>query len=182
MNNGNLILFAQQKGPPDEAAALAFLGAWLFVIIGVGVFLFLIWLVVAIFYCLTLSRAMQKVSESRRLMAPGLVWLFLVPCLNIVWQFLLAIWVPGSLEKEFKARDMHNKSDYGKMMGILAGVFYAVNLVTSCIPFVNYCSWIFGVAGLVFWIIFWVQIAGYSAQLDRGGKSRKSSDDDDDED
>ena len=38
-------------------------------------------------------------------MEPGMVWLMLVPCVNIVWQFVIAIRVPESLRNEFRDRD-----------------------------------------------------------------------------
>lgn len=173
MNPGSLILFAQQqpmanKPPANPEEALAFLAANLAIFGGVGFCILVIWLVVAVMFCLSMAKALNQVSESNRQMSPGLVWLFAVPCLHIIWLFFIVIWVPGSLKKEFEDRGMDDKSDYGKTMGLIAAILQAVNTVLCCIPFVNYCSWVFGLVGLVLWIIFWVQIAGYSAKLASG--------------
>ena len=70
---------------------------------------------------------------------------------------------------------MDDGSNYGKSMGLTSAILMAVNLVLCCIPFINYCSWVIGLAGLVLLIIFWVQIAGYSGKL-ASGKGGGSSD------
>lgn len=41
-------------------------------------------LVVAIFYLLTLMRALQKCSPQSRTMQPGMVWLLLIPLFNLI--------------------------------------------------------------------------------------------------
>src|SRR5262249_23624412 len=69
----------------------------------VGAFL-VVALVIAIFYLLTLHRALDKVSPRNRLMEPGMVWLSLIPCFNIIWAFFVATRVPDSLRNEFQER------------------------------------------------------------------------------
>ncbi len=42
-----------------------------------------------VLYLLNLQRAMEAVDAEMRPMAPGLVWLLLIPLVNIVWMFFL---------------------------------------------------------------------------------------------
>jgi hypothetical protein len=50
---------------------------------------------VMISYLLTLEVALRRVSPGNRTMAPGMVWLMLVPCINDRWQFQIATEVEG---------------------------------------------------------------------------------------
>lgn len=163
---------------------LAAFGVLMFVIIGAAV-------VIGVFYCLTLYKAMEKVAPRNRLMASGLVWLSMIPYFNIVWAFFNAINVPGSLRNEFRDRGIDDGSDYGKTLGLTgAGVSAAStvigllgNLMAPAIiqggqfnaPQAAGGAMIFGLlstvlslAWLVIFIIFWVKIAGYSNRLASG--------------
>jgi NADH:ubiquinone oxidoreductase subunit 6 (subunit J) len=175
-----------------DNGAFAALGAAFLGILCVAV---LIVLVIAIFYLLTLQRALSRVAPRNRMMEPGMVWLSLIPCLNLIWGFFIAIQVPGSLKNEFRDRGQDDGSDYGKSIGLGNCILGLVNIFISNglgrIPeFAVAASIISGVVGiisLVLFIIFWVKIANYSAQLvsdDRGDVQRKLEkfDDDDDDD
>lgn len=167
----SLILFAQQpkfdanRPPANQEEVMAFMAAWAGAFIGVVVCVLIVWLAISIPFCMSMAKALNRCSERNRQMSPGLVWVFVIPCLHLIWLFFIGIWVPASLQKEFQDRDMDDGSNYGKTMGLTAAILFAVNFVLGCIPFVNYCSWVIGVAGLVLWIIFWVQVAGYSGKL-----------------
>ena len=64
------------------------------------------WLIVllvllpGVLYLLNLQRAMEAVDAELRPMAPGMVWLLVVPLVNIVWMFFVVI---------------HLKTGYAKM-------------------------------------------------------------------
>src|ERR1043166_8109214 len=95
----------------DEAALAVTLGVLCVVAV--------IAIVVAIFYLLTLQKALNRVSPRNRLMEPGMVWLSLIPLFNIVWAFFVAIRIPDSLRNEFLARRQDDGSDYGKTIGLI---------------------------------------------------------------
>jgi uncharacterized membrane protein len=154
----------------------------------------LVALVIAIFYLLTLQKAPSRVSPRNRLMEPGLVWLELIPCFNLIWQFFVAVRVPDSLRNEFRDRNRDDGSDYGKslaltqaVLGVVSGV--GTNVLAQASPDLaligNGLSVVFSIVGLILFILFWVKIAGYSRQLaeDSGPPrdwERKFDDDDDD--
>ena len=173
-------------GPGNEGLIFAILGAACVVL--------LICLVVAIFYFLTLQTALSRCSPRNRLMEPGMVWLMLIPCFNIVWQFFVAVCVPDSLRNEFRDRRRDDGSDYGKSLALTRAVIDVVNIVVSnglsispeTAQIGSAVSVIFLLFNFVLLIVFWVKIANYSKRLDedpgrRDWDDRRFDDDDDDD-
>jgi hypothetical protein len=172
----------------QEGAGGAALGMLCFVLLGV----LAVVLVIAIFYLLTLQKALSRVSPRNRLMEPGMVWLMLVPCINIIWQFMIAIRVPDSLRNEFRARGRDDGSDYGKSIALTQAILGLVNGIGSNFlrssPELEMVGGLISLGlslvGLVLFIIFWVKVANYSSQLaaddweDRGTFERYGDDHD----
>jgi hypothetical protein len=125
----------------DVAAGLGIL-AIVFIVIA-------ILLVPFIFYLLTLQKALNRCSPECRAMQPGLVWLMLIPLFHIVWQFLVVLNMAKSLAAEFQKRGIAEDPKPGETLGLV-----------MCIG-----NLICGPIGLIFWILYWVKIAGYSARL-----------------
>jgi hypothetical protein len=140
------------------------------------------------------EQLLSRVSPRNRLMEPGMVWLMLIPCFNIVWQFFIVTRVPGSLRNEFRDHNLDDGSDYGKGIGLAYAV---LNIVGSCAgngqqgasPELAMGGAILSlglsILCLTLGIIFWVKIASYSRQLAEGDSGprdweRKFDDDDDD--
>lgn len=153
-------------------------------------------LAVAILFLLNLMRTLQLVRSRNRAMEPGMVWLNLVPCLNIVWQFLTVIWVAKSLDAEFRDRGMHQAGeDYGKKIGLIGLIVNtATGLVGRVIEAAGEATKEFtlemagvGVAlvgslvGLVAFVMYWVKISGYRKELQESrGREGDEYDDRDD--
>jgi hypothetical protein len=154
-------LFAQfqpnnnaNAGPPPEFWAIFIV--ILLVILAVG-------LVIAIFFLLTLSKALSRCRARNRTMEPGQVWLNLIPIFNIVWMFITVNRIAESLSNEFYDRGWdRGGEDYGKSIGTT----YCIMNLLGWIP---YCGSLFGLIGLVCFIIYWVKIAGFSRELATGG-------------
>jgi hypothetical protein len=144
--------------------------------------------IIVFFYCLTLFRALKKCSPRNRTMEPGLVWLNLVPILHFFWGFRNVNNVCRSLRYEFINRDLDNGGDYGMTIGIAA---MALHVASSAINFVlreagirqgdllGYLSSLLALSALILFIIYWVQIAGYSRQLSRDSGGKQFARDDD---
>jgi hypothetical protein len=147
----------------------------LFVLLFVGGIL-LVWLVLAIFFLLTLHKALARCRPRNRTMEPGMVWLNLIPVFYLAWQFVTVLRVAESLRNEFRDRGWHRRGDnYSQGVGITT----CIMLILSCIP---YCGAIFLLVWLICFIIYWVQIAGYSSQLASGEFSADDRDEDYDND
>ncbi len=155
------------------------------ILVGVCCFL-LVFLVIAILFLLTLQKALSRCSPRNRTMEPGMVWLNLIPLFNIVWQFITVTRVAESLRNEFRTRGRSRNEDFGYgvgmtycVMNIIGGV---INGVSNVVPIVGLLGLPVGLIGLVCGIIYWVKIAGYSAELARGrGYDDDDYDDDDDD-
>ncbi len=177
--------FAQNiKLKPHEAAVLAGSGLVL-ICCGWAIFLMLLLTIVSGVVCflLTMQKTLSRISPHNRLMAPSMVWLNMIPGFHLVWQFVIAMRVPGSLKNEFRDRGRDNGTGYGKLLGLaycfstsLGVVLYvllvAILQMTDGRPSQGHSTTVIGVSGITFQVIalvtgilFWVKIAGYSKQL-----------------
>jgi hypothetical protein len=116
-------------------------------------------LVPAIFYILTLQKALNQCAPVSRTMEPGLVWLLIIPFVHLVFNFFVVLALSRSLANEFARRGIPNPDpEPGQAIGL------AMSICGCCIaiPLLGFVAvWAF----LVLWIIYWVKIAGYSRQL-----------------
>lgn len=124
----------------------------------VGLSFCLVFLVVAIFYLLTLSKALAKCSPATRTMQPAMVWLLLIPLFNLIWNFLVVMALAKSLGAEFKARNIPEEALPGQTIGMAMAVCTAC----SIIPLINFIA---APVQFVLWIVYWVKIAGFSSKL-----------------
>jgi len=125
-----------------------------------ALFVFAGFIVVTIFFILTLSRALNKCSAAARTIQPGMLWLLLIPLVNLIWNFIVVLGMAKSLGNEFRARGVHNvEAEPGKSIGISM----AVCAVCAVIPVLGIVA---GLASLVLWIVYWVKIAECSRKLD----------------
>ena len=161
----SLILFAQKNPPVKPEDALAGLGVLFFVMLCVYGLLIAITLTVEIWYLVATFKTLSAVSESNREMQPAMVFLCLVPMLQIFWVFWVVIKVGASLEHEYSDRGLSGDGDFGKTFGIIALVSMIVCLPVSWIMLPMYC----------------MKLAKYRTELESGGKRRKSRNDDDDD-
>jgi hypothetical protein len=143
-------MLAQSNGLANSAGI-----AGLFVGTLIG---FAIFLVPAIFYLLTLQKTLNRCSPENRAMAPGMVWLMLIPLFNIVWNFFVVINVAKSLGAEFQKRGITEEANPGQKLGMIMCIL----TVCGIIPILGIlCS----LGALVCWIIYWVKVAGFSAKI-----------------
>lgn len=117
----------------------------------------LIGLAIAVIYLLTLQKCLNRVSPANRAMAPGLVWLNLIPFVGIVWNFFVVLNIAKSLVAEGQSRGV-DFGDGGKTIGLIM----AILVVCSIVPILGMLA---GVGAMVCWILYWVKINGYSNQL-----------------
>jgi hypothetical protein len=114
-----------------------------------------------VLYILTLSRVLNKCSESSRTIQPGTLWLLLIPFVNLIWHFFVVLGMAKSLGNEFRSRNMLNvEPEPGKSIGIGMCVCGAC----AVIPLLGFLA---GLAHIVLLIIYWIKINEYSRLLDR---------------
>ena len=121
---------------------------------------FTVFVVVAIFYILTLSRALSKCSPASRTMEPAMLWLLLVPLLNLIWTFFVVLAMAKSLGNEFRLRNIPNaEPEPGKSLGLAMSI-------CACCSIIPILGLIAACAQLVLWIMYWVKMANYSRILE----------------
>ena len=91
-------------------------------------------------------------------MAPGMVWLMLIPLFNLVWGFFVVLNLTKSLRAEFQKRGIAEEPEPGKTLGL-------VMCILACCGWIPFLGILASLGGLVCWIIYWVKIAGFSSKL-----------------
>jgi hypothetical protein len=144
-------MFNDHSGAAGGASMIAIL---------IGIFIgFLLFLVPMVFYILTLQKALNRCAPENRAMQPAMVWLLLVPLLNLVWGFIVVINMAKSLGAEFQKRGIAEEPEPGKKLGMIMCVLFCC----SIIPLLGMLA---SLGGLVCWIMYWLKIAGFSKKLE----------------
>ena len=111
-----------------------------------------------IFFLLTLQKCLQRCSPQSRTMAPGLVWLMLIPLFNVVWQFIIVLRIASSLGNEFRLRNVLKEDAPGQSVGLVVCILNLCGIIPVIGAFAE-------IAAFVCWIISWVKIADSSSEL-----------------
>jgi hypothetical protein len=184
-----MLLFAQAVPPAAPGGPPPNMMPWVAGFAGFMCVFFLVLLVIGIFFLRTLSRALERCHPENRAMSPGSVWLNLIPCFNIIWQFVTVIRVGDSLKTEFVERRLDEGGDYGKTLGlaaILLGLFGGViqNAPRVAAPndpqmalVASGIGGLISMAQLALSVFYWVKIAGYSRQLADDDEEHAGADD-----
>ena len=142
------------KNNDEEAALLA--GGFLMVILIIVVVVFAI----MIFIYWLLYSALAAVPQQYREMEPGMVFLMLIPCFNLIWVFFVGARIPRSFQNYFEAHERYDHGDCGAQIGL----WWGICTVCQIIPLVNYIA---GPAALVLLIVFLVKISSMKGEIGR---------------
>jgi len=124
-------------------------------------FVLALFIVPVIFFLLTLQHALSKCAAASRTMEPGMVWLFLIPLLGLIWSFFVVMGLGKSLANEYARRGIPSEEPApGQPIGIAMSV-------CNCCCWVPILGALAGIAGLVLWVVYWVKIAEFSRKLDQ---------------
>ena len=149
--------------------------------LGILLIIVLIYLVVIIFFCLTQQNTLKAIQPQNRTMAPGEVWLQLIPLFNIIWQFVVVSRISDSLKREFEFREQHAflgladpsiAEELGKRPTHGIGMAFCTLTIVGVLPMIGTVA---GLAALVCRIVYWVQLANYKTKLERLGQVDSSS-------
>src|SRR5580658_10340550 len=140
-----LTVFAQRVGNnkrddfPVEAVTI---------ILGTLLVILLVQTIIKTFYLLTLSKALKQCDPERRTLEPGLLWLYLIPLVDLVWHFFIVSRMAESLKREFRRRGFRTRGDdFGQSLGTTTSALFACTFI----PYLGSC---FGLAAFVYWIIY----------------------------
>lgn len=138
--------------PSEIVGAVGIVAAIIGLLVGIALAIVLIYLVYNVF---------RQIPEEHRQMQPGLVWLLLIPCFGVVWNFFVYPKLADSLKNYFNSVGDESVGDCGKTLAWL----YAGFAAGSVIP---YLGMLLGLASLVIWIIFIVKAYGYKNMIVQG--------------
>jgi len=139
-------------------------------------------LILSILFLITLYQTQKQVKEPNRELSPGLVWLTLIPIFGSIWAAIMVPKLANSIRREFEDRGWGTDVEG---FGYIAGMIWAwggiANLVLSILqnvlqfadlgPIAFLLSLLglpLGLAVLVCWIIYWVQMYQYGKRLREG--------------
>lgn len=126
---------------PDTFGAVA-------VIIGVAIFLVIYFGVLALI-CHLVSKCYKAIPAKHRAMEPGMVWLLMIPCFNIIWNF----WVYQGLSKSYKAYfDSEGDNTVGDCYAQMALIYCIVNCF-RVIPYLGILAWLGAVVLLIVYLV-----------------------------
>jgi hypothetical protein len=108
--------------------------------------------------CFLLWGCFKRIPQQYRAMEPNMVWLLMIPCFGLVWNFFVFPRLSQSYQQYFAAQGRTDVGDCGKQIGLGLAICAAL----SIIPFVNYCT---GVVALVLLIIYLVKVLGLKGQI-----------------
>ncbi len=136
-------------------------------------------LIPAILFLLTQHRTLEAIRPENRVMEPGQVWLQLIPIFGLIWMFVVIGKIADSL------RNALNESEEDSIFGGFnvssgerptynIGIAYAVCFCVSVIPF-PLIKGLAGLAAMVLWIVYWVQLAQFKSKLSNQGNLYKNT-------
>ena len=139
-------------------------------------------LVVFILFAVSMQKAMNTVSAPNRKMEGGLVWLNLIPLLNIIWPFIFNNALRESYRQEFSQKGI------SKSVNLSSGIVYPIGQVITFIialfqfgilasssgmsqsdaefsMLLSVLSALCGLMSFVLWIVFWVNVTALRVTL-----------------
>lgn len=120
-----------------------------------GIFL----LLPTIFYILTLQRTLGQCAPVSRTMEPGMVWLYLVPFVNLIFNFFIVFAISKSVANEFARRGVAiDDPQPGQSLGLAM-------CICACCGIIPILGLLAALAHLVLWIMYWLKVGEYSRRL-----------------
>ena len=108
--------------------------------------------------CALLSVCYSRIPMQFRKQEPGLVWLLMIPCFNVVWNFFVYPRLADSYKAYFASVGRADVGDCGKGIGLA----YSICAIFCIIPCVNYLA---APATLVLLIIYLVKAMDLKSQI-----------------
>lgn len=121
-------------------------------------FAFLIMLAINALICWFVSGVLKRLPAEHQKMPPGQVWLLMIPCFSIIWNFFVFQRVPESLASYFAAQGRTDVGDCGKGIGLA----YAICCACALVPFLNYLA---GPATLILLILNLVKLSELKGKI-----------------
>ncbi|MBC8053000.1 MAG: hypothetical protein H7Y13_08040 [Sphingobacteriaceae bacterium] len=132
-------------------------------------------------FVLAIIRTLQQVNPVNRRISPVLVWPLIIPFLNLLWNFFVAIELSRSIRNELASRDFEVKGYPTLIYGILyalinLGSFFVAVPTDIQNLHKNYLYVFFSLAVVIIFILYWTKINWYKAVLINDSAENESKD------
>lgn len=104
--------------------------------------------------CYFTAENFKRIPQEHRLMEPAMVWLLMIPCFNVIWNFFVFPRLSKSFEGYFQAQGIVEAGDCNYKLAMAYCIVCAVTVFLGWIPCIGP---IIGIGGLVLLIIMLVQ-------------------------
>jgi hypothetical protein len=142
--------------------------------LGLGIFLAVIIalaisVAIAVVICLIIYKSFSALPQEHRKLEPGLVWLLLIPCFNVIWNFIVFLKLSDSYCAYFESVGRGEEmGDCGRGIFLAYCICTAVTAVAFWIPCV---ASIISLASLVLLILSLVKAHGLRMSIGGGEMS-----------
>lgn len=128
--------------------------ATLFAVYGfIFLIIFAVLFAATIVVCLLVSKCYTQIPEKHRKMTPGQVWLLLIPCFGIIWNFFVFPGLFKSYKSYFDSIEVTAQGDTYIQVGLWYAICCAVTSTCWFIPCVSLIIFISGPAAFVLLIL-----------------------------
>jgi hypothetical protein len=132
---------------------------------GASWFFFIISEVITLLFVLALQKTLEKCSPTSKAMDGGMLWLLLIPLVNMVVNFIVVGNMAKSLANEFRARGIQStEAEPGKSVGMAWSICGAGLIVLAFIA-----PGLEGIGGIVYCVLFgfyWKKMNDFGRMLD----------------
>lgn len=121
-----------------------------------------------------LSDTLARIPAEHRKQEPGLAWLLVIPCVDVVWKFFVWPKVAESFQSYFASKGRYDYGDCGAQLATIYCVIGVVTLFLGClgqIPIVGLVALInlpLGILALVLWVLLIAKFAQLRKELPTG--------------
>ena len=125
-----------------EGMEMMMSGMWmLFALTGLAV-----GIAISIVVILIVQSFYKRIPPEHRRMEPGMVWLLVIPCFGIVWNFFVFLKLSDSFKSYFDSQGVMDVGDCNRTLALA----YCITAVLCIVPCLNYIA---GPASLVLLVI-----------------------------
>jgi hypothetical protein len=137
-------------------------------------------LIPAILFLLTQQNTLKAIRPENRSLAPGLVWLQLIPIVGQIWQFFVVPRIAASIQRQWQTEDKDSilginadavaDGSTGKPTLVMGIAYCSLSILTIVFNLFTRdgmptLSGLLGLATMTCWIVYWVQLAGWKRRL-----------------
>ncbi|EOR95904.1 hypothetical protein ADIARSV_0917 [Arcticibacter svalbardensis MN12-7] len=140
-------------------------------------------------FCYSITKILDHIAEENRLIQPRLIWLLLIPGLNLIWNFVVASKLSLSIKNEMVARDFDITGKPTYIQGLLYAIISLIGVIPTVIILfsartpeeiiqaakvipdnVVIAIEVIGIIQIILFITYWTKISWYKNILENDEK------------